>query len=108
MILNSEHYLFIYLDVSDLKILQNIADSADYKINVSSFIEDKEHQARQKLLDNTLEAVQRGAFGVPRYKLCISKFFFSKSCFVFDYFLLLINLMFNIFVHTIMALLFIF
>lgn len=52
-------------DVSDLKILQSIADSVDYKIDINSFVEDKAHPARSKLLENTLEAVGRGAFGVP-------------------------------------------
>ena len=69
-------FIFLLLDVSDLNILQNIADSADYKINVNSFISDKKHPARQTLLDNTLEAVQRGAFGVPRYIWC---FFYFKA-----------------------------
>ncbi|XP_065645080.1 uncharacterized protein LOC100199445 isoform X2 [Hydra vulgaris] len=51
-------------DVSDMNILQNIADSFNLPIKVTDF-NDKTHPARQKLLDNTDEAISRGVFGVP-------------------------------------------
>lgn len=55
-----------FADVSDLKILQNIANSVNWEIDVRDLVDDKSNPTRQILIDNTEEAVQRGAFGVPR------------------------------------------
>ncbi|XP_057300975.1 uncharacterized protein LOC130635615 isoform X2 [Hydractinia symbiolongicarpus] len=52
-------------DVSDLTILQGIADSALLNLNVNNLVNDKLNPAREILVKNTEEAVKRGAFGVP-------------------------------------------
>jgi len=62
--------LFLFkIDVSDLKVLQEIADLANHEIDVNTLVKDNGHDARQILNENTTEAVGRGAFGVPRYVL---------------------------------------
>ncbi|XP_066928678.1 uncharacterized protein [Clytia hemisphaerica] len=52
-------------DVSDLGVLQNIANSLKFDIDVKGLVEDKKHPSKQILIDNTQEVVDRGAFGVP-------------------------------------------
>ena len=50
-------------DVSNLNVLQEAVKSLDWDINVKEVIEDS--SVKQILIDNTKEAVDRGAFGVP-------------------------------------------
>ena len=54
------------LDVSNLQVLQEMAHSVNWDIDVKHLVEDKSHPARQILMDNTKEVVERGGFGVPR------------------------------------------
>lgn len=49
-----------------MNVLQEAADAVGYHVDVKTFIEDKANPAR-KISRNTDEAVQRGAFGVPRF-----------------------------------------
>lgn len=63
-------------DVSDVKVLQEAADAVGYHVDVKTFMEDKTNPAREILLRNTDEAVQRGAFGVPRFL----QFIFQLCC----------------------------
>lgn len=50
-----------------MNVLQEAADAVGYHVDVKIFIEDKTNPARKILSRNTDEAVQRGAFGVPRF-----------------------------------------
>ena len=56
--------MLLFLDVSDLKVLQDTVNSLDWDVNVANIVEDS--CIKQTLIKNTKEAVEHGAFGVPR------------------------------------------
>lgn len=57
-------YFSFDLDVSDSKVLQEAVNELKWDVNVEEVISDQ--SVKQVLIDNTNEAVNRGAFGVPR------------------------------------------
>ena len=53
------------LDVSSSDVLQDISKNVGWNVNVEEIIQRPENRALLK--DNTQEALDYGAFGVPRY-----------------------------------------
>lgn len=54
-------------DVADISVLQDIANEQGMGGDVGSIVKGNSTQSKEKLIANTQEAVDRGAFGVPTF-----------------------------------------
>lgn len=59
--------LFLPLsDVSDVSLLQSAVAKLKWDVDVSAIVTGDDPLGKEVLFNNTKEAVERGAFGVPR------------------------------------------
>ena len=63
------HYSFTFLvtDVSNVGILQQEISKINWDVDVAAIVNGEDPVGKNALFANTQEAVDRGAFGVPRY-----------------------------------------
>ena len=54
-------------DVSDISVLQQIGDEFGMNCDVHDIVNNKSSFGRHRLIENTEEALARGAFGVPSF-----------------------------------------
>ena len=64
--------IFHFLDVTISDVLQDISKTVGWNVNVEEITQMK---GKTLLTDNTKEALDHGAFGVPRYNEIHVKFF---------------------------------
>ena len=56
-----------FSDVSDVSLLQSAVAKLKWDVDVSAIVTGDDPLGKEVLFNNTIEAVERGAFGVPRY-----------------------------------------